>query len=108
MGNFLATRPMTSTEMARTMLKTAGISVLAAWVLWAAAFLVIYGILLATHVVPRPELPKELGWWYFPATLAGAWLAVAVLATIGQTGRPTLFMILFCGAMALFIGSILF
>jgi hypothetical protein len=103
MGNFPATRPMNDTDMARTMLKTAAISVLAAWALWAVAFLIVYAILLAAGVTPRPELPRELGWWYLPATLAAAWLAVSLPATVGQAGRPTLFMILFFGFLTILL-----
>jgi len=108
MGHFMATRPMTSTDMSRTMLKAAGISVLIAWVLWAAVFLVLFAILLLANVDPRPHLPKEVGWWYFPVTLLGSWLALTVMATIGLAGRPTLYGILFCGLPALAMGAILF
>jgi hypothetical protein len=103
MGNFAATRPMSDTEMSWVMLKTAVISVLTAWLLWAIVFFILYVILLATGVVPRLELPGELGWWYFPATLVSAWLGVSLLATVGQAGRPTLFMILFFGSMTLLL-----
>ncbi len=37
MGQFLATRPMMSSDMARTLLKTAGLSTLMAWTAWAVA-----------------------------------------------------------------------
>ena len=108
MGHFLATRPMTSTDMARTMLKAAGISLLVAWALWAAAFLALYAILLLAHVDPRPQLPNEVGWWYFPITLLGTWIALALLATLGQTGRPSLLASLFCGVPAITVAVIVF
>jgi hypothetical protein len=104
MGHFLATRCMTSPDMSRTMLKAAGISVLIAWVLWAAALMALYAILLLANVAPRPVLPGDAGWWYFPLTLLGTWLALTFTATIGQAGRPILFGILFCGVPALTIG----
>ena len=107
MGHFAATRPMTNTDLARTMLKTAAISVLAAWVLWAVAFFILYLILLIAHVTPRSELPRDLGWWYFPATLVGAWLGVSFLATIGQAGRPKFFMILFFGSLTILLAGII-
>jgi len=108
MGHFLATRPMTSADMSRTMLRAAGISVLIAWVLWTVAFLIVFAILLLANVEPRPHLPKEVGGWYFPATLLGAWLSLTVMATIGHAGRPTLYGLLFCGVPALALGAILF
>jgi hypothetical protein len=104
MGHFAGTRPMTSSEMSRTMLKVAGISVLVSWAIWAAALLALYAILLLANVVPKPALPAELGWWYLPLTLLGTWLALSFVATIGQTGRPILLGVLFCGVPALTVG----
>ena len=108
MGHFLATRPMTSTDMVRSMLKAAGISLLLAWALWAVAFLALYAILLLAHVDPRPQLPSEVGWWYFPITLLGTWIALALFATLGQTGRPSLLASLTCGVPAIAIGVMVF
>jgi hypothetical protein len=104
MGHFLATRSMASPEMSRMMLKAAGISVFAAWVIWALAWLALYAILLLANVAPGLQLPGELSWWYFPMTLLGTWLALTFVATIGQTGRPILYGILFCGVPALTLG----
>jgi len=103
MGNFGATRPMNDADLARIMLKTAAISTLAAWALWFMAFLAVYTVLLAAGASLRPELPRELGWWYFPGTLAAAWLAVSLPATVGQTGRTVLFMVLFFGSLTLLL-----
>lgn len=108
MGNFLATRPMTSADMARTILKAAVLSTLLAWAFWAMAFLAVYAIILIANVDPTPHLPTEVGWWYFPATLLGTWTALAAITTIGLTGRPTLYGLLFCGLPALTLGAILF
>jgi hypothetical protein len=106
-GHFAATRPMTNTDLSWTMLKTAAISVFAAWSLWAVAFLILYAIVLATGAVPQPQLPGEWGWWYFPATFVGAWLGVSLLATIGQAGRPKFFMILFFGSLTILLAGII-
>lgn len=108
MGHFMATRPMTSPDMSRTMLKTAGISVLFAWMLWATSFLALYAILLLANVEPRPQLPREMGWWFLPLTLLGTWLTLTVMAVIGQTGRPSLFAILFCCVPAVTLGLAVF
>jgi hypothetical protein len=107
-GHFMATRPMSSPNLSRTMLKAAGISVLLAWVVWATAFLALYTILLLAQVEPRPQLPREVGWWFFPLTLVGTWLALTVMAVIGQAGRPTLLGILFCGLPGLSLGLLAF
>ena len=44
MGPFQAARPMTSPDMSRTTLRAAGVSVLIAWAIWAAAYLALYAI----------------------------------------------------------------
>ncbi|HQU42749.1 MAG TPA: hypothetical protein PK867_08050, partial [Pirellulales bacterium] len=69
MGQFLATRPMASTEMARTILKTGVKGLLLAWIIWLAAFLTISLSLRAVEAAPRPLLPRGIEWWYFPASL---------------------------------------
>jgi hypothetical protein len=101
MGHFLSTRAMASSDMSRTTLKAAGMSVLVAWAIWIAAFLGLYAILFLANVGPHEllnkQLPGEAGWWYFPLTLLGTWLALTFVATIGQTGRPILLGALFCG-----------
>ena len=105
MGPFQAARPMTSPDMSRTTLRVAGVSVIAAWVIWAAAYLGLYAILLANDA-PRSLFPREVGWWYFPLTLLGTWLLLACMTNIGQAGRPNLFGILFCGVPAVTVGVI--
>lgn len=107
MAQFLATRPMTNADMARIVLKVLVKSVFLAWITWAAAFLALYLILLVTQVVPAPALPKELGWWYFPATFLGAWIVAALIASAGLTGRSGPLMILLCGSFATWIGLML-
>jgi hypothetical protein len=104
MGSFLASRPLTNSDMARTILKTGAKSVFIAWAVWIAAFLALYLVLLAVQVTPAPALPRELGWWYFPATLIGAWTVTGLLAVAGLTGRSRPFVILSCAFFTLWIG----
>lgn len=108
MGNFLATRPITTSNIARTILKTAAKSTVIAWILWLAAVATIYFVMLAIQVSPRPTLPRELGWWYFPATLVGAWTVQWLLASAALTGRSRLFVKLICGLLVAFIGATVF
>lgn len=108
LGQFLGTRPMTNTDMARTILKAAAKSVLAAWLIWATAFLTIYVLLLAVQALPRPALPEGLRWWYFPATLLGPWTVTGIVASMVLAGRMHPFAELICGSVALFIGWSLF
>ena len=105
MGPFHAARPMTSPDMSRTMLRVAAVSVAVAWVIWAAAYLALYAILPSADVASRSLVPFQV---YFPLALLGTWLALTCTATIGQTGRPILFAILFCGVPAVTVGVVLF
>ncbi|MEK6257996.1 MAG: hypothetical protein AABP62_05185 [Planctomycetota bacterium] len=108
MGHFLGTRPMTSADMSRTILKTAALSVLIAWATWAAAFLILFGILLATQTMPQPFLPSGVQWWYFPATLLGSWTVLALVTSLGLAGRMTWIGFLFFGLFGLIIALCLF
>jgi hypothetical protein len=103
MGGFLATRPMTDTDMSRTILKTAGQSVILAWAIWAFSFLTLY-VILRLCGVTIPTLPIELSWWYFPATLLGPWIIVGLGAALGLADRPVLTAKLICALFACFIG----
>lgn len=104
MGHFLATRPLTNTEMSRTILKVLTKSVLLAWGIWAVPFVLLTGVLFAQRTIPRVEILDDFGWWYFPATLLGCWTVVSVLASISMTGRTTLWAQLICGLIVFFIG----
>lgn len=53
-------------------------------------------------------LPRELGWWYFPATLVGAWTVLWLLASAALTGRSKLFIQLTCGLLVAFLGATVF
>ena len=86
MGHFLGTRPMSTVEMSRTILKTAALSVLIAWAIWGAAFLSLFAILFATNARPQPLLPSGVQWWYFPATLLGCWTVLALGTSGGLMG----------------------
>jgi hypothetical protein len=107
-AQFLATRPMTSTEMARIILKTMAKSVLLGWFLWAATFLALFVLLWALQVGFPLALPAPLGWWYFPATLLGAWTAAGILAAAVLTGRMGVVGSLFFGTAGLSLGLLLF
>ncbi len=106
MGHFLATRPMTNSDYAKTILKTSAKCVFVSWIIWAAAFLALYLILLATHSAPQDILNK-LSWWYFPATLIGPWLTVMTVAAVGMSGRSQFFAQLFSIPLVPFFGTMI-
>jgi hypothetical protein len=103
MGQFVATRPMTSGDIARVLLKTAIGSALVAWCIWATAAGLLYGLLTAIGVSPHPAL-DGLGWWYLPVTLLGMWIVTSAFATICLTGRLMRFVMLACFLAAGAIG----
>jgi hypothetical protein len=96
MGNFLATRPMTTGELARTTLWTAARSVMLAWSIWAGAFLSVAAILWASYAGAALHMPEGVGWWYFPATLLGAWILAGGAATLVLAGHSALITKLIC------------
>lgn len=106
-GHFLGTRPMTSAELARIVLKMMAKSVFIAWVMWVVAFAGLYGILLALRVNFQAALPEQVGWWYFPATLVGAWTTAGVFASIMLTGRRGLAGALVFAMIAVTLGGTL-
>ncbi|MEX2316349.1 MAG: hypothetical protein WD669_04295 [Pirellulales bacterium] len=108
MSQFLATRPMTDTELAKTTLKTTALGVIAAWAIWVAAFLAYYAFLRMILVVPDLGILKSIGWWYFPATLLGPWIGATVMLPVFMSGRSTPFAAVVTGAMFLFIGLMLY
>ncbi|HEY4234885.1 MAG TPA: hypothetical protein VGM76_15745 [Lacipirellulaceae bacterium] len=93
MGQCFATHPITSTVWARIILQTAALSALVTWAIWIVAVAAIYGILAAlrmTDQIRTLEVPRALGWRYFPAVLIGSWTLVGLGASLMLLGRPTL------------------
>jgi hypothetical protein len=107
-GHFLATRPITSADLSRIILKTTGKSVFIAWVIWTAVSLLLYTILSALRINFQATLPEHVGWWYFPATLLGAWTSAGIFAPIMLTGRRGLAAGFLFGGIFLFCGGALF
>lgn len=108
MGHFLATRPLTTTEISRTLLKVIAKSVLIAWTLWAVPFVSLTGILFAQQAIPHVDILETWGWRFLPGTLLGCWVIASVLASIAMTGRSKLMVQLFCGLFACMIGLMMF
>jgi hypothetical protein len=107
-GQFLATRPLTNTQLAGTILKTTAKSVFLGWLLWAIALLIVYATLLALRVNLRVVVPAPLGWWCVPVALVGAWTAAGLMLTLALTGRQNLLAGSIFAAIVLAIGLMLF
>jgi hypothetical protein len=106
--SFQATRPMTTTDVARAILKCAAKSVLFGWSIWAASFLALTGLLRAVGVGFTLSLPEPFGWWYVPATLVGGWAAFGLLGPLALAGRQRLAAGLIFGGVSLLVGLLLF
>ena len=102
-GHFLASRPLTNTELAHIVLKVVAKSIVFAWIIWATSFFVAYGTLRVFGFTPEQYFPKELGWWYFPVTLLSCWAAVAVTTSACLTGRLNLFARIICAGIAMYL-----
>jgi hypothetical protein len=87
---FLATRPLATPDLARTILKVAACSVFSTWIIWATTFAALFLLLWGLAALPNPLIPAEFSWWYFPMTLLGPWIITGVGASIGLTGRSHL------------------
>ncbi|MES2790396.1 MAG: hypothetical protein V4719_12365 [Planctomycetota bacterium] len=107
MCQFLASRPVTTKELSRTILKVISHSVLLSWLIWAISFLVFYLITLAAGVTLQPTIPVHLLWLYFPATLVGLWIMTTTGASIVLTGRRWLGAgVIFGGIACIFVFSL--
>lgn len=71
-----------------------------AWLIWSGCFLGMYAILSATESLPNPQVWDNLGWWYFPATLAAAWTISTLFASMVLAGRSALLVKSMCGVIA--------
>ena len=103
MGHFLATRPMTTPQMANSILITAGKSVLQSWLIWGASFLVVHLAVRFFGAVPEMRIPEAFGWWYWPATFIGPWILVTTLGAICLTGRVQQIILSLLGLFVLFL-----
>lgn len=105
MGSFLGTRPISDSELARATLTAAAKSMLLAWLIWVAAVGVAYAAALACGAGSEVHLPRDLGWWCFPATLAAAWILLGVIMSLGLTGRAVQTILPLCMITALVIAG---
>lgn len=106
MSQFLATRPLTNSQLARTMLWNSAKSVATAWLLWVVPLAMTFAALVATDMVPLREIDpfiEESWWWYLPVTFTMAWSVSTCVAALGMVGRQRLQMALLLGGFALLI-----
>lgn len=107
MGQFLATRPIATADMARSFWQIAATSVLLAWVVWGVVMLVVLLALSLAGESPLQALPSEFNWRTVSASVLGSWIAMGMTTSIALTGRPRLIARTFFGLAAIGIASML-
>jgi hypothetical protein len=103
MGHFLATRPMSDSDIARATLWMAAKSVFLGWLTWAVAFAIACACVSAARGSALLKLPDDVGLWYFPATLLVPWIVAATFASLGMIGRSKHVLLMLCGAVAIIL-----
>ncbi len=107
-SQFLATRPLTNTQLAGTILRAMAKSVFLGWVIWALSVLIVYTMVLALRIDLGVAFPAPLGWWTVPAALLGAWTLGGVMVAVALTGRQYVFAWLLVVGAGLPIGLLFF
>jgi hypothetical protein len=108
MGSFLATRPMTPTAQAHTILRAAAASLLLAWAFWALAVILAYAVCAASGQLPDQLIPHDHDWRQIPATVAASWIVMASVLSVMLTGRPRLIVRLVTATILAYIAFALF
>jgi hypothetical protein len=100
MGQFLATRPITSLDLSRRLLIVAMRNLAAAWIVWGVIFL---AILLIARLAGHPSwsyLPNEFRWQSLAGGILLSWAAMATVISIALVGRGRLVSQWFIGLSA--------
>lgn len=100
MGQFLATRPITSLDLSRRLLMVAMRNLAAAWIVWGVLFL---AILLIARLAGHPSwsyLPNEFRWQSLAGAILLSWAAMATVISIALVGRGRLVSQWFIGLSA--------
>jgi hypothetical protein len=90
LGQFLATRPLTTAEMARELLRTAAIGCLLAWVVWGILFGIVFFMSWMLRYAPAEMLPKEFNVGFLAAAIVVSWGVMGCVMTIALAGRAQL------------------
>jgi hypothetical protein len=102
MGSFIATRPISDGDLARAILKTAGTSVILAWLIWAISFALVCLGLYATGTFHRTNF-GEMNWLLYPSTFLGPWAVTGTIASLCLAGRARLIVVALSGLSGAFI-----
>jgi hypothetical protein len=96
MGHFLATRPISNSDLSQAILRTAAKSIVTTWLIWAASFLIVSGLIWLFGAGSKLTIPPEFNWLYFAGTLFGPWIVAGIFMSLGLMGRPKIIVLLAC------------
>lgn len=97
MGQFLATRPITSLDLSRRLLIVAVKNLALAWIIWGTVLLVIMLVLRLSGHSPWSYLPPEFRWQSLAGAMLLSWAAMASVIALALWGRARLVSQLFVG-----------
>lgn len=88
-GQFLATRPITSVDLSRQLLFVATKSFLQTWACWGAIFLLIFLLAQVTGNAPMERLPNPHRWALLIGAVLLSWaaMATAIVLVLADRGR---------------------
>lgn len=101
MGSFLSSRPLSSNDFGRSILRTAALSALIAWLIWFVVFSACLLTMWLSKQYSASIMPRGIGMLYLPLTILGPWCALANISTIGLSGRGPKILV---ALVSLFVG----
>jgi hypothetical protein len=105
MTSFLATRPISDSDLTRVILSTAAASVLLSWAIWAISFALVCLGLIAAGASQTVVQVAGISWVAYVAILLGPWTVTGIVASLGFFGRLGAILITltaFCGCIIAF------
>ncbi|WP_428307670.1 hypothetical protein [Lacipirellula sp.] len=106
-GQFLATRPITSVDLARRLLVVAAKSFLQTWTCWGVIFLLIFLLAQVTGNAPMERLPNAHRWELLIGAVLLSWAAMATTIVLALADRGRLIFRVITGVSFSCIGLIL-
>jgi hypothetical protein len=97
MGQFLATRPITSLDLSRRLMIVAVKNLAFAWGIWGTVLLAIMLVLRLDGQSPWAYLPAEFRWQSLAGAMLLSWAAMASVIALALWGRAKLVSQLFVG-----------
>jgi hypothetical protein len=108
MGQFLATRPITSLDLSRRLLIVAVKNLAFAWGIWGTVLLAIMLVLRLTGHSPWTYLPAEFRWQSLAGAMLLSWAAMASVIALALWGRAKLVSQLFIGLSLGYVALMIF